>query len=325
MTFIEYKEEIELNDLVILYINFTTVYPVTVKAMTMNRKGTAEVENVYQTKYGSLRAMDLVGKKYGSKVQLSKGYGYVLQPTPDLWTRCLPHRTQILYSTDISMIILQLELRPGSVVVESGTGSGSLSHALARTVAPHGHLHTFDFHEERVERARKEFESHGLGSALVTARHRDVCAQGFGLEGVADAVFLDLPHPWEVVGHARKALRGRGGRLCSFSPCIEQVQKTCIELKAAGFTEISTLECLNREFQVRKITLPVFDPDMDPLGASRKRKLEGTEEDGEEKKVEEKEAKFVTGVPLTNMAGHTGYLTFATLGGKEEVSTAVQS
>jgi tRNA (adenine57-N1/adenine58-N1)-methyltransferase len=270
------------------------------------------VENIYQTKYGSLKAMDLVGKKFGSRVQLSKGYGYVLQPTPDLWTKCLPHRTQILYSTDISMILLQLELRPGSVVVESGTGSGSLSHALARTVAPHGHLHTFDFHEERARKAGEEFEAHGLGPALVTARHRDVCAEGFGLEGVADAVFLDLPHPWEVVGHAKAALRQRGGRLCSFSPCIEQVQRTCIRLKEEGFTELSTLECLNREFQVRKITLPVFDPELDPLGASRKRKLE--EEDGEPKeRVEEKESKFVTGVPLTNMAGHTGYLTFATL------------
>ena len=43
MSFTDYKEEIELNDLVILYINFTTVYPVTVKAMTMNKKRTAEV------------------------------------------------------------------------------------------------------------------------------------------------------------------------------------------------------------------------------------------------------------------------------------------
>jgi len=157
MTFIEYKDVIELNDLVILYINFTSIYPVTVKAMVMNKKGTAKVENIYQTKYGSLKAMDLVGKRFGSKVQLSKGYGYVLQPTPELWTKCLPHRTQILYSTDISMILLQLELKPGSVVVESGTGSGSLSHAIARTVAPSGHLHTFDFHEDRVSRARQEF------------------------------------------------------------------------------------------------------------------------------------------------------------------------
>ena len=223
-------------------------------------------------------------------------------------------------------IYFQLELKPGSVVVESGTGSGSLSHAFARTIAPAGHLHTFDFHQERADKARKEFEEHSLDKN-VTVRHRDVCADGFELENAADAVFLDLPHPWEVVKHARNALRSRGGRVCSFSPCIEQVQRTCLALKEAGFTELSTLECLNREFQVRKITLPVFDPELDPLAESKKRRAEEEEEekvgekrkrrDGERDKTEGKETQFVTGLPLTNMAGHTGYLTFATLPAKK--------
>jgi len=319
MGFLNRKEVIEENDLVILYVNFNSIYPVYVREKVMSRKG-VEVENIYQTKYGSLKAMDLVGVKYGTKVQLSKGYGFALHPTPELWTKCLPHRTQILYSTDIAMVSLQLELGPGSVVVESGTGSGSLSHALARTVAPRGHLHTFDFHAERVEKARAEFAEHGLGD-LVTASHRDVCRDGFGLENKVDAVFLDLPHPWEVVKHAKTAMKKSGGRICSFSPCIEQVQKTCQELKSGGFTEISTLECLNREFQVRKITLPVFDTSLDLLAASRKRKLEAEEGDGDaedaeardERSEELREARFVTGVPLTTMPGHTGYLTFATL------------
>ena len=98
------------------------------------------------------------------------------------------------------------------------------------------------------------------------------------------------------------------------------MQKTCQELKSGGFTEINTLECLNREFQVRKITLPVFDTSLDLLAASRKRKLEAEEEgdadDAEakdERSEELREARFVTGVPLTTMPGHTGYLTFATL------------
>jgi tRNA A58 N-methylase Trm61 len=38
-----------------------------------------------------------------------------------------------------------------------GTGSASLSHALIRTIYPTGHLHTFEFHQQRSETARKEF------------------------------------------------------------------------------------------------------------------------------------------------------------------------
>ena len=91
MGFLNRKELIEENDLVILYVNFNTIYPVYVKEKVLSKKG-VEVENIYQTKYGSLKAMDLVGVKYGSKVQLSKGYGFALNPTPELWTKCLPHR-----------------------------------------------------------------------------------------------------------------------------------------------------------------------------------------------------------------------------------------
>lgn len=61
------------------------------------------------------------------------------------------------------MILMQLEVKVGSIVVESGTGSGSLSHAFLRAVKPHGHLHTFDFHEQRCDIARDEFQAHGLG------------------------------------------------------------------------------------------------------------------------------------------------------------------
>lgn len=97
------------------------------------------------------------------QVELSKGWAHVLQPNPELWTQTLPHRTQILYTPDISMILYQLEIKPGSVVIESGTGSGSLSHYFLRAIRPHGYLHTFDFHEERVQKAQEEFDSHGLG------------------------------------------------------------------------------------------------------------------------------------------------------------------
>lgn len=78
------------------------------------RKG-EEVENVFQTNYGAFKVKDLIGKKFGTKVAMTRGYGYALYPTPELWTKTLPHRTQILYATDISLILTQLELGPGSV------------------------------------------------------------------------------------------------------------------------------------------------------------------------------------------------------------------
>lgn len=211
---------------------------------------------VFQTKYGALKHDEVIGRTYGCKVQCSRGYVYVLRVTPELWTLTLPHRTQILYTRDISLVTLQLDLKPGSVVCEVGTGSGSMTHALARTVAPSGHVYTFDFHEQRVQVARKEFEEHGLGS-VVTVSHRDVCQDGFGIEGLADAVFLDLPHPWKAVDSAAAALKpGCGGRVCSFSPCVEQVQRTCEALRARGFVDVVTLECLERPYEFKQICMP---------------------------------------------------------------------
>ena len=74
-----------------------------VKPKIVNRKN-QEIENIFQTKYGALKVMDLVGKHFGSKITLTKGYAHVLYPTPELWTITLPHRTQILYTPDISMV-----------------------------------------------------------------------------------------------------------------------------------------------------------------------------------------------------------------------------
>jgi hypothetical protein len=44
MGFIEYKEAIELNDLVILYINFNTIIPLNVTPTVLSKKGTCQVK-----------------------------------------------------------------------------------------------------------------------------------------------------------------------------------------------------------------------------------------------------------------------------------------
>ena len=58
----------------------------------------------------------MIGKPWGWKYNCAKGYVYLLFPTCELWSLSLRHRTQILYLADISRIIFELNLSPGSIV-----------------------------------------------------------------------------------------------------------------------------------------------------------------------------------------------------------------
>lgn len=250
MSFCKHKTVAEEGDTALVYLTPKLMYPLKLKAA-----------EVFQTRFGALKHDDVIGRRYGCKVATSKGgFVHVLDMTPELWTVTLPHRTQILYNTDISFILLQLQLKPGSVVLEAGTGSGSLSHCIARTIAPSGHLFTHDFHQERALTAAAEFKEHGL-EEIVTVQHRDVCQDGFDVPKPADGVFLDLPHPWEAIESANAALKN-GGRICCFSPCIEQVQRSAQTLTDLNFMDIETYELVLRPYEVRDIKLKkyTFDP-----------------------------------------------------------------
>ncbi|KAK5886612.1 hypothetical protein CesoFtcFv8_017626 [Champsocephalus esox] len=295
MSFVEYSDCIQDGDVAIVYLGHESMTPVKVKRGAQT-----------QTRYGVIRhSTDLIGQRYGSKVTCSKGgWVYVLHPTPELWTVNLPHRTQILYTTDIATITMMLELKPGSVVCESGTGSGSLSHAILRTIAPTGHLHTVEFHQQRSEKVLEEFKEHRVDH-LVTVRNQDACKDGFGVTGVADAVFLDIPSPWEAVRHAKAAMKKSGGRVCSFSPCIEQVQKTCEAFSDQGFEDITSIEVLLRVHDVRTVYLPLPDFGPDPSAQIQPDSTITPPQNHASIAVK-------TTIPPRDVQGHTGYLTFAT-------------
>lgn len=59
MSFAQYKKEVENGDLVILFLGYNYMLPLTVSA-----------GETYQTKFGALRHNEIIGKKYGSKVRV---------------------------------------------------------------------------------------------------------------------------------------------------------------------------------------------------------------------------------------------------------------
>ncbi|PPR97147.1 hypothetical protein GOBAR_AA23500 [Gossypium barbadense] len=127
------------------------------------------------------------------------GFVYLLASIPELWTLVLSHRTQILYIADISFVIMYLEAVPGCLVLESGTGSGSLTTSFARAVTPTGHGCFIIFHSFN----REDFERTGI-STLVTMGVRDIQGEVFPDQfyGLADSIFLDLLEPWLAIPSA---------------------------------------------------------------------------------------------------------------------------
>ena len=77
--------------------------------------------------------------------------------------------------------------------------------------------------------------------------------------GNLDAIILDIPNPWDAVGHAYKALKP-GGYLCTYSPLSSQVENTVKEIKKHSFIEIFTVENIQRKMVVSdKGMRPSFD------------------------------------------------------------------
>jgi tRNA A58 N-methylase Trm61 len=84
--------------------------------------------------------------------------------------------------------------------------------------------------------------------------HRNVLKDGFDFEesikDSIDAVFLDLPSPEKAVQLADQVLK-KFGYICSFSPCIEQIQKTIPALVELGYGDIKVIETTERDFSKR--------------------------------------------------------------------------
>jgi tRNA (adenine57-N1/adenine58-N1)-methyltransferase len=247
-----------------------------------------------QTKFGQIKAADLINHRYGVRFECKRGWVLPLRLTPELWTQLLPHRTQILYQADISMILLQLDIKPGSVIVESGTGSGSLSHALIRACRPNGMLYTFEVNEFRAKEAKSEFKEHGYGDH-VQVTIRNVCEQGFGddLIGKADACMLDLPQTWSAIEHAYKILKPHGSRLCTFSPCVEQVKNNVAKMTELKMKDIVTLETLLQPYEIKVQDLRLWNEDiLDGLTAIDKERFKNLEATLESNRVPSSDSKM---------------------------------
>lgn len=200
----------------------------------------------FQSHRGVVKHDDIIGKPWGSQVFSHTGSPFfILQPSLSDLLRSLPRNTQILYSKDIGFILVYMGIGPGQHVLEAGTGSGALTSALAYAVGPQGRVSTYEGREEFQNLAKKNLERLGLVERVDFKLRR--VEDGFDETGV-DALFLDLPNPYDYMTQVRAALKP-GGFFGSILPTTNQVSKLVQAMQQADFAFIDVMEILLRFYK----------------------------------------------------------------------------
>ncbi|NLX36409.1 MAG: tRNA (adenine-N1)-methyltransferase [Chloroflexi bacterium] len=189
---------------------------------------------------------DLIGRHTGRQVFTHRHEGFLLlRPTfyDELLT--LERESAIIYPKDIGLILLKLDIAHGDHVIEAGSGSGALTCALARAVAPTGCVHSFDMRSDMLAVARRNLERLAL-TDHAQLEQRDITA-GFGLDGVG-ALFLDVREPWRYMYQVREALV-YGGRFGALLPTTNQVSQLLAALPEAELGCAEVIETMLRELK----------------------------------------------------------------------------
>jgi tRNA (adenine57-N1/adenine58-N1)-methyltransferase catalytic subunit len=200
----------------------------------------------FETHRGILLHDDLIGKPWGTQVFSHMGAPFfLLQPSLADLLVDIPRTTQILYPKDIGFILVTMGVGPGQKVMEAGTGSGSMTTALAFSVGNEGRVISYEVKQDVQNLAKKNLTRFGLASR-VDFKLRDI-EEGFD-ETDADSFFLDVQNPYDYIRQVRAALKP-GGFLCCLIPTFNQVEKTLYALRQSKFAFIEVCEVLLRYYK----------------------------------------------------------------------------
>ena len=201
----------------------------------------------HSTHRGTIDHDELIGAEWGATLTLNTGSSaFLLRPRWIDKMMKVHRRTNIMYPKDATFLLAELDIGPGSRVVELGSGSGAMTQALARSVSPGGVVYSYDRRTDFLDLAMQNCKTAGVGS-VVEFRLREA---GDVLEPSVDAVFSDVPEPWVEMAVIHESLRG-SGRFAAGVPTFNQAEKLAIALEDHGFTMIHTTEILVREILAR--------------------------------------------------------------------------
>ncbi len=207
----------------------------------------AQVGEKFTTADGVFDLSTLVGQPPGTVVLSHLGQPLVaVRPTAADWVlHAVKRQTQITYPKEMGYILVRAGVMPGSIVVETGSGSGASTLMFAMAVGDSGHVYSYERRTEFSALAQRNVARAGL-SHRVTFKVRDI-AEGFD-ERDADVVFLDVREPWLYLKQAVDALAD-GGTLVVLVPTTNQISETLRAMAELPLTDIEVSEILLRHYK----------------------------------------------------------------------------
>ena len=222
--------------------------------MLLDRKSrryliTLKAEDTFHSHLGRLHHDQLIGGSVGGWYRTDKGHTMLaVRPTLGEYVRQMPRGPQIIYQKDLGNIISFADIFPGATVIEGGLGSGALTAALLRAAGNEGRVITYEIDESVLPKAMRNIDRVVPDSSNLQVKIGNIY-EGIDERGI-DRVVLDVPEPWQAVGHIADALV-MGGVMLSFLPTILQVHRLVGALEQDGrFQLIESMETLLRTWHV---------------------------------------------------------------------------
>ena len=200
----------------------------------------------FQSHRGVISHDELIGLPWGSLVYThTRKPFYMMQPSLTSILLYTPRNTQIMYPKDIGFIFMNMGIGPGQRIIEAGTGSGGLTTAFAYVLGESGKVYSYERKNETSNLAEKNLKRLGLLDR-VELKKGDI-QEGFDEVNV-DALFLDVPNPYDYMDQVRKSLKP-GGYFGSILPTVNQVSILLKALNTNGFAFIEVCEILLRYYK----------------------------------------------------------------------------
>ncbi len=226
-----------------------------------------------QTEHGYIWHDDLIGRPCGVKVVTSShqdfaktgrqlsGWEYIAQrPRLADYVLSMPRGAQIMYPKDIAQLIMQADIHPGLVVVESGGGSGAMSLGILNalgSIKNNSQLITIEKRSEfaRISQANIEIYYQGSPqwwSCLIGEFVQE--AQKIK-DHTVDRVIFDLLDPWNQLDQAARILRP-GGVVGIYITTTTQMNRVTTHLyRSQQWSDIEIVELIERHWKAEGLSV----------------------------------------------------------------------